>query len=149
MYRYFPRSYAYCFKTMLLEPGVVELKEAKGNQHMLEVVLNNFFRQLECWRYDYSSLPHHDDPGIPESEAKEMYETLDAVFKEVFPTQAGLDRGEAAEYMENVTRNVYSEISGKAPDVAGCKQHLLIFMEKMLEALERLAKKPTAEEITA
>lgn len=147
-YRYFPRSYAYCFKTMLLEPGVVELKEVNGNRHMLEVVLNNFFRQMECWRYDYSSLPHHGDPDIPESEAKEMYEVLDAVFKEVFPTQASLNRADAAVYMEGVIRSVSAEVSGKELAIPGCKQHLLIFMEKLLEALEQLAKKPTAEVAT-
>lgn len=145
--RYFPRSYAYCFKTMLLEPGVVELKEAKGNQHMLEVVLNNFFRQMECWRYDFSSLPHHDDPGIPESEAKEMYGTLDRVFKEVFPMQANLSRNDAAVYMQEVTRNVLAEVLGKEPVIPGCKQHLLIFMEKLLEAIERPAQKPVTTEV--
>lgn len=142
-------SYADLFRVMLLQPGIREFKESDGNRNPLDVILHNLFRQMKMWKCDYSSLPQRGlvgyDPGIPESEAKQVYEILDSVFKEVFPTQANLSREDAATYVETVISNVYIEILGEGTVVPGCKQYLIIFMEKLLEALERLAKKPVAE----
>lgn len=134
------RSYADDCRIFLLGPGIRELRESKGNRNTLDVVLYNLYRQMEMWKNDYSSLPRRGleyDPGLPKEEAGEMYKKLDGVFKEVFPSQNSLERKEAAEYMKGMISKVYAEICEQGPAIPGCKQHLTVFLERWLAALDQ------------
>lgn len=137
--RFSQPSYADSFVHVLLQPGIRELEMPEGNKITLSVVLHNLFRQMEMWKYGFSSLPllagWFYDPGVPEKEAREVYAKLDAVFKDVFPAQAALSRQDAADYMEKLVANVYKEACEGSPGVPGDKQHLCMFMERLILAL--------------
>lgn len=139
--------FMYDFCIMNLEPGIRMLRDttASSNQ-MLEVVIRNLFRQMEHWRYDFSSLPRNGilgyDPGIPKEEAVEVYDVLDRVFKEVFPSQSHLARPEAAEYIEKLIGGVREEVLLGGSGIPGAKQHLIMFMEQVLAAFKARLSSP-------
>jgi hypothetical protein len=141
-------SYADSFRFLLLEPGIRYLKEEALNRRCLDVIFHNLFRQMEMWKYNFSSLPQRGfiyDPGISETEATQMYEVLDCVFAAVFPAYVGIDRENAASHIEDLIRLARREVfdlqSRKGPSI----YQLLQFMEKLLEALEKLAEKPVTQ----
>lgn len=139
--------FMYVFCIMNLEPGIPMLENPTENSNrMLEIIVRNLFRQMKHWRYDFSSLPRDGlvgyDPGIPREEADEVYGILDRVFKEVFPAQAGLSRPEAAEYVEELIAKVREEVLHEGPGLPGARQHLIMFMERLLAAFQKRLASP-------
>jgi hypothetical protein len=136
------QSYADSFKFMLLAPGIRLLEDTPINFEVVDVIFHNLFRQMEMWRYDFSSLPRHGlvyDPGVSKEEAREVYRILDRVFSEVFPSQAGLGREISALWLEDLIHRARTEVfhfkSNREPSV----RQLWVFMKRLFEALS-LAK---------
>jgi hypothetical protein len=141
-------TYVDSFRYLLLQPGIRELKEQEANRNTLEIILQNLYRQVGMWRYDFSSLPQYGmvpDPGIPREEATEVYKVMDVVFADAFPAQSALSREEAAIFMEKLVGDVFLQVRSDRPTAGEGKEQLLAYMEKLLEAFEWLAAKPMTE----
>ena len=128
------------FRIMTLIPGIRELKAKTANKLVLEVIFENLRRQFEMWQNTSSYAPLRtsifSDPGLSEQEGEEVYTKLDRVFREVFPTQAHLDRPLAAGYANRLVRDVYNEMVKSRLSHPGTRQHLLLFMERLLVVFE-------------
>ena len=138
------------FRRVILRPGIWELKEASGNLNTLHVVLEQLFRQMDMWRHNYSCGPRQGmipDPGITKEEAAEVYTLLDTIFADVFPNEDGTNREKMTLFMETLIRDVLDEVEGKK--VKSRTPELLLFMEKLLEAIEWLEKKPKTSAVVA
>jgi hypothetical protein len=133
-------SYPASFRLFILNPGVPALSSPPSHRDTLKVVLANFFRQLEMWRYDYSSLPRRGlsyDPGVPREEASRVYLALDTVFRKIFPELGDLSREDAAVHMETFLRSIYANLRDGGEVAALERGKLVSFMHELDQELEK------------
>lgn len=132
--------YAQDFEVLLLKPFISYLEKKVEDKDHLEILLSNLFRQMECWRYDSSSLPRHStifgyDPGVPKEEAEEVYVAMDYAFREVFPAQLRLtSREQMAIFMEGVLMSVNQVALLGLHQHPGNTELLILYMKKLGEA---------------